>query len=49
MMKTMLGNDTEKIKLQTINLMQEFATNPALQLAFKLSPLMATKVKNSKK
>jgi hypothetical protein len=45
MMKTVLGGDTEKIKLQTINLMQEFATNPALQLAFKLTPIIASKVK----
>lgn len=49
MMKTMLSNDTEKIKLQTMNLMQEFATNPALQVAFKISPLIATKVKKTGK
>lgn len=49
MVSAMTDGDLQKTNLAILKMYSEFATNPALQLAFKLSPLVVPKVSKKRK
>ena len=49
MVSAMIDSDPQKTNLAVLKMYSEFATNPAIQLAFKLSPLVNLKIPKSRK